>query len=301
MDIPNHRSLHKQPVPRGGGLSIVILIVFCLLTLYVKDYLDVYDVIVLLTSLIITASIAFIDDLRPVSTIYRALVYCVSAACLVFLMSPDLNQFVKIFAVVCIVWMVNLYNFMDGIDGLASVEAITTSVFAVFIFHHIAADDLFFISLTIACSSAGFLVWNWSPAKIFMGDVGSCTLGLLFSIIALLAYQKYAVPISVWLVLLSVFIADTSFTLLKRLLTGEIWYQAHKDHAYQQLVEQGASHKSVTTGVLIINVLFLWPLSYIVYAYSQYSLIVVLLNYGILAIYWWHIQTRSLKMATKNG
>ena len=293
LDLPNHRSLHENPTPRGGGLSIVLLVVVCLLTLYYVDLINLDTLLILFIPLCITAFIAYIDDHKPIPILIRALFYFVAAGVFFYLAQPGLSGVVVFLLIVSIVWMINLFNFMDGVDGLAAVETITTAGFAMLLFYKLQIDSLFWLSLVIVFASIGFLIRNWAPARIFLGDVGSCTLGLLLSMIAIISYLEYNISLAVWLVLLSVFIADASFTLLKRFLNRDKWYRAHKEHAYQRLVMSGYSHARVSKYVLCINIILLWPAAYWVYLHPEHSIIVVFLNYGILAILWFKIQTIS--------
>ncbi len=295
VDIPNHRSLHKSPVPRGGGVVIFLFILLAFFILYVLKIINLNEFLAFSLSLIITMLVALIDDRVSLSIKIRAFFYFISAISFLLFLKLEWGYGILFCIAICIVWMINLYNFMDGIDGIASIEAISVSLFSLFIFHQLQAQELFYLSLVLFSSTAGFLIWNWSPAKVFLGDVGSCSLGLIFSMIAIFSYVKYEVPVEIWLVLLSVFIADTSFTLIKRVFFGEKWYQAHKKHAYQVLISTEYSHKTVSILVFLFNILITWPFAYWIYLHSQHSVIVVLLNYAILLILWYKIQKTHIQ------
>lgn len=167
-----------------------------------------------------------------------------------------------------IVWLTNLYNFMDGIDGLAGMEAVSVGLAAGTL--ALAAGDhgLAAVSWLLASASAGFLVWNWPPAKIFMGDVSSGLLGFSFAVLAIASENSNALPLFTWLLLLGVFIVDATATLLLRIRRGERWYEPHRTHAYQLAVYAGHSHRQVTTVVLGVNVVlaalssvtWMWPM-----------------------------------------
>ena len=299
LDIPNNRSLHSSPTPRGGGLVIVICSIACLIYLYFIGQFKVSTVLAIVPSFCLVALIAWADDHKHIPIVIRVFAYLVSACWLVFFSGIHQNYILSLFFVFSILWLINLYNFMDGIDGLAALEAITTSAFAAIIFYELNADGLFLFALVVLGSTAGFLFWNWPPAKIFMGDVGSCSLGFIFSIMAILAYQNNVMHISVWLVLLSVFIADTSFTLMKRIVKGEKWYFAHKDHAYQKLIEYGHSHRTVALSITLLNIICLWPLAYYLAHNSKHFLIAVFINYCILGVLWLYIH--NLSVGTKDS
>jgi Fuc2NAc and GlcNAc transferase len=185
----------------------------------------------------------------------------------------------SLLAVIAIVWLINLYNFMDGIDGLAGLEAVTTGLGVAALAWWGGASGLAAAAALVAVSCGGFLWWNWPPAKIFMGDVGSGLLGYCFAVLALAGETSGAVPGAVWLILLAVFVFDATFTLISRVLRGEQWYTAHRSHAYQRGVQLGYSHRRVTTTVGGINTFILLPLAVVAVAYpvTQPWIVVVLL------------------------
>jgi Fuc2NAc and GlcNAc transferase len=154
-----------------------------------------------------------------------------------------------------IVWMTNLYNFMDGIDGLAGGEATIVCGFAGAL---IAASGQFGLALVawlLAASSAGFLAWNWAPARLFMGDVGSGFIGFVIAVLAVASENARALTLLGWVTLSSIFVVDATATLVRRALHGEQWYSAHRLHAYQRAVQAGLSHRRVTTIVLLLDLL----------------------------------------------
>jgi Fuc2NAc and GlcNAc transferase len=158
-----------------------------------------------------------------------------------------------ILGAVGIVWAINLYNFMDGIDGLAAVEAVSVGTIAGALLLAAGSTALATVTLLVAAASGGFLGWNWAPARIFMGDVGSGFLGYTFGTLALLSHRSGAVPLTLWLLVMGVFLFDATLTLLRRIARTERWYQAHRSHAYQRLVQAGSSHARVTTLALLVN------------------------------------------------
>ena len=166
-----------------------------------------------------------------------------------------------IFALLYLVWLLNLYNFMDGIDGIASVEAITTCLGACLLYVLVDAYALMAAPLVLAATVAGFLFWNFPPARIFMGDAGSGFLGIVLGVLSLQAAWVSSNLFYGWLILLGVFIVDATSTLLRRLLRGEKLYEAHRSHAYQYASRYYGSHLSVTLAVLLTNLLWLLPLA----------------------------------------
>jgi Fuc2NAc and GlcNAc transferase len=150
-----------------------------------------------------------------------------------------------------IVWLINLYNFMDGIDGIAGGNAVVVALFGGLLAMRAGDLELGVVIMLVAGASMGFLVWNWPPARIFMGDVGSGFLGYLFGVIALVSQRHGPTGAAVWLLLLGVFVFDSTVTLARRVLRREQWYAAHRSHAYQRLVQSGRTHRQVTAAVLL--------------------------------------------------
>ena len=276
MDVPNNRSSHSTPTPRGGGVSIVITFLAGLLYLWFIHLVSTDFLFALFGAGAIIAIIGFIDDHGHIAARWRLLGHFTSAIWLVFWLGglPVLTIFGESFnltwigdvlLIIGLVWFLNLYNFMDGIDGIASVEALSSTLIVIllflFVFNH---EDIVSLNIIMFAAVAGFLMWNFPPAKIFMGDAGSGFLGLMLGAIALsslhIAYQM----LWVWLILLGVFIVDATYTLLRRLMRGEKIYEAHRSHAYQYASRKYSSHLPVTLGVLFINISWLAPWSYVV-------------------------------------
>jgi Fuc2NAc and GlcNAc transferase len=152
-----------------------------------------------------------------------------------------------------IVWGINFYNFMDGIDGLAAGEAVTVSAAAILLLGGTGHADVVVVGALVGGSSAGFLLWNWPPARIFLGDVGSAFLGFLLAALAVMSENSGALPVAGWLLLLGVFFVDATLTVARRILSGEAWYRPHRSHAYQRAVQAGVSHRMVTLAVIGLN------------------------------------------------
>lgn len=255
LDHPNERSLHTQPTPRSGGIAIVA----GLLAGYVLGGVAGYGAPAqfwLLAALLPVATISFLDDRSGVPVSWRFAVHGVGAAALVWgaglifqaeflpglgvLRSSGVGA---LFALVYIVWMINLYNFMDGMDGFAGGMAVVGfGTFAVL--GGMAGHGAFtFLSLVVAASAGGFLLSNFPPARIFMGDVGSSVLGLLAAALSLWGARDGMFPFWVALLVFSPFIVDATVTLLRRFFHGERVWQAHRTHYYQRLVQLGWGHQ----------------------------------------------------------
>ena len=209
--------------------------------------------------------LGFYDDLRDLSPLFRFLVQLVSALLLLFFLAPLLPD-VSLWKWVLprlawvvpgafwAVWMLNLYNFMDGIDGLAGGEAAVASSFFFLVFAYYGESGWAIANLVIAAASMGFLIYNWPPARIFMGDGGSAFLGAFYGMQSVVAVLSTPVPFPVLVLPFANFILDTMFTLLRRMFRGETWYQAHRSHIYQRMTDLGMTHKKVTSIELLVVV-----------------------------------------------
>jgi UDP-N-acetylmuramyl pentapeptide phosphotransferase/UDP-N-acetylglucosamine-1-phosphate transferase len=248
LDVPNQRSMHSRPTPRGGGLVIVAgFLVGLLVWLAAGGSLSPRAVGWLLGALLV-AAVSFVDDLRPLPAAPRLATHVLGAAILT-LAGTQTAELLPV-AFVYITLVTNVYNFMDGIDGLATAQAIIAGS-ALAIAGLLLANPLIATAgglLTVA--SAGFLVFNLPPARVFMGDVGSTFLGFSFAGLTLLGNIGVGggrLPVEFGLIILAPFLFDSLVTLARRMLRGERWYTAHCSHFYQRLVQRGLSHGRVTS------------------------------------------------------
>jgi len=264
LDIPNERSSHSSPTPRGGGLAIAFTTLGGFILAATLGWINWELAVALSGGGFMIAVAGWIDDHRDLPALTRFAVQFLSAAWAVFWLgglpslsigfgSVSLGFVGSVLAVVGIVWAINLYNFVDGIDGLAAGEAVSTGVIGGLILLAMGYAGLAMVSLLIAAASAGFLPLNWAPAKLFMGDVGSGLLGYLFAVLAIASENSGAVPLLIWILLLGAFVFDATVTLFRRIARGERWYQAHHSHAYQRMVQAGRSHAQVSSMILIVN------------------------------------------------
>jgi Fuc2NAc and GlcNAc transferase len=256
VDIPNERSSHSIPTPHGGGIAIAISWFILLVYLYNTNNINNNLFFALLAGSIISI-ISYIDDLYDLSAKFRLTIQLiVSILGLIALGGLEKldfgiivieNQFItNSFAILMIIWFINLYNFLDGIDGYAGSEMIFLSIVGYLIF-----SDIHF--LVLATSVAGFLIFNWHKAKIFMGDVGSTLLGYNIAIFALY-YQNSGTSILVWITLFGLFWFDATLTLYRRYKNKEKLSQAHRKHTYQRAVQAGYRHDRVVLFSIGINI-----------------------------------------------
>ncbi len=277
LDHPNHRSLHIRPTPRGGGLTIALLVLVTLFLLRLTSLVSPVFFIALGPAALLVTVTGWIDDRRGLPAHWRGLTYLLSAVW-VTLWITGVSQLIDysrlVYMVIAaggIMWLINLYNFMDGSDGLAGSQAVITAGAGAWILLLAGEQGMAILLIVVSASATGFLIWNWPPARIFMGDAGSCLVGLVFGVVALASDVSNSVPFAVWLVLLSIFIGDTTMTLIKRIVTGETWYLAHRQHAYQRLVQMGMSHKQLTCAAISVNLLILVPAAFMVNTYQVYA------------------------------
>ena len=265
MDNPNHRSSHSIPTPRGGGWAIIgTVLLFWIGWLVWHDQISLATVAVPLIALAL-AFLSFLDDLKPLSAKVRLSAHAAAAILGLAALGGEgaLSSFVPFWldwpiTILGWVWFINLFNFMDGIDGISGVE--TASISAGFILFGLMNSfgvDISVPALLIFSATLGFLVWNWHPARIFLGDVGSVPLGfLLGSMLVDLASSDIGDGhfLVAALLLPLYYLVDATCTLVQRWRRGARLTEAHREHFYQRAVQGGLSHAQVSTRILVCNV-----------------------------------------------
>jgi Fuc2NAc and GlcNAc transferase len=274
IDVPNARSSHSVPTPRGGGVAIVAVVAVGLSALPFAGLASESLIWAVVGAGLGVAALGFADDHGHIAARWRLLGHFLASgwalfwlgglpALTVFGATLDLGWIGHLLALLFLVWMLNLYNFMDGIDGIASIEAICACLGAL-LCYAVAMPDrgpnaLGEIEWLLIAAVAGFGCWNFPRARIFMGDAGSGFLGITVAILTLNAAWVAPQLLWSWLILLGVFIVDATFTLLHRLLRGEAVYQAHRSHAYQAAARRVAAHVPVTVAAALITLGWLLP------------------------------------------
>jgi Fuc2NAc and GlcNAc transferase len=299
LDVPNPRSSHALPTPRGGGLAIVVAVLLATTVMYARGVVPGRLAGALLVGGPIIALIGFIDDLRSVSAAARLAVQFAALSWCVWSLGRlppinfgfailDLGVAGSVVAVIFLVWFLNLYNFMDGIDGIASVEAISVMGFATLLDYWQGGDfSTILLLLVVAAAVAGFLFWNWPPARIFMGDAGSGFLGFCVGAIACSTIVSGRFSIWIWLILLGAFIVDATVTLSRRWLRGARLAEAHRSHAYQRLSRKYGSHSKITLGLLCVNVFWLDPVAYLAACRPSFASLLTLMAWAPLVYAAW--------------
>ncbi|NSX09889.1 glycosyltransferase family 4 protein [Pseudomonas lini] len=290
MDVPNARSSHVVATPRGGGVAIVVAFIVSLVFLYAAGLIAPSAFFASAGAGLSIALIGFMDDHGHIAARWRLLGHFAAAVWLLgwmgglppialFGVYVDMGWAGHVLAAFYLVWLLNLYNFMDGIDGIASVEAMCACLGACLLYWLAGLDRLIWGPLLLAASVAGFLYWNFPPAKIFMGDAGSGFLGIVLGGLSLQAAWVSAPMLWAWLILLGVFIVDATFTLFRRLFRGEKVYEAHRSHAYQFASRRFGKHLPVTIAVGMINLFWLLPIAVCVTRFGLDGALGVILAY----------------------
>jgi len=264
LDRPNERSSHTIPTPTGGGLAPVgvLILIWCLVALAGKTPAAPFFIIVGLAALLTCEG--WIDDMHSISPFKRLLWQGASVLLAIIfapLPGPVFGGWLPpiadgLIAGLAWVWFINLFNFMDGIDGLAGGETVSTGIGIAVVAGILNLDgDLHVLGLTMAATVAGFVIFNWHPARIFMGDTGSIPLGFLLGwlLLNLAAHGQWAAAA----ILPLYFLFDATWTLVRRAYRGEKVWHAHREHLYQKAVRHGAGHDQVVRSVLIANLVFI--------------------------------------------
>jgi len=300
LDVPNARSSHAVATPRGGGVAIVLATLAAMPLLASTGALAWPIVWGFCGGGALVGLIGFLDDRGPIGRRWRLLGHFSAAAwVLVWLgglpsltvmgLVLDLGWLGHALAVLYLVWILNLTNFMDGLDGIAGVEVITVCLGGALLYVMAGtATTSLAAPLVLASATFGFLVWNWPPAKIFMGDVGSGFLGLMLAGFSLQAGWVSPKLFWGWVILLGVFIVDATVTLVGRVVRGEKFYEAHRSHGYQQAAELCRAHQPVTLAVGAINLFWLLPVAMLVGVNSVDGVLGVLIAYTplVAAVLW---------------
>ena len=265
LDHPTERSSHSIPMPRGGGLAIVILVLA--MSLWAASQIEITRSVIYIALGAILALVGWRDDLLSLSPNYRFLVQGLVGTISIlglgffrvvripFFGEVDLGAVGIIITFLWIIGMINAYNFMDGIDGMAGGVAIVAGLGWMTLSGNVNNPFVFWVALSIAATSLGFLGHNWPPAKIFMGDVASTFLGYSFAVLPLLSADQSGDALTIGTILMWVVIMDTFMTFLRRLMRGENVFSGHRTHLFQQLVVGGYKHGTISALYIFLTFL----------------------------------------------
>lgn len=286
LDVPNARSSHTVSTPRGGGAAIVIAFSAGVVIVWAFRGIETEVALAVTGAGLLVAGIGLWDDHGHIPLKLRLLVHFAAAFWALYWLggAPPLQLFGFFFqagwlsvglGAVFLVWLLNLFNFMDGIDGIAGSVAVFIAAGGALLAWFAGLEDLAIISSLLAMATLGFLIWNWPPAKIFMGDAGSGFLGVVLGILAYAGAGEGAVSLWSWLILFGVFLVDATITLFRRMLRGERWYEAHCSHAYQWSARRWG-HLKVTIAVNLVNCCWLFPMAYTAFLYPEWGAVIAL-------------------------
>ena len=299
---PVARSAHSQRTPSSGGLVLLLVFAVCLGLLAWQGLLPLPHTMAL-AAVVFVALVGLWDDVRHIPPGLRVTLHTLAALWAVGWLGGlpyldfgpwrlDNAYLMGGLTLLGLVWLLNLYNFMDGIDGIAGSQALFVILMTLLLVSGsmvmgniddgsataraalgtVASLDelapgLLWLYGALTAATAGFLCRNWPPARLFMGDSGSGLLGFSLGLLSLMTIQQTAMSLWTWLLLLGVFVTDATVTLLRRMLSGRRWYESHASHAYQYAARRYGSHGRVTGAVILINLLWLAPLAWLSMAY----------------------------------
>ena len=274
LDMPGDRQSHTTPTATGGGIGIMAALAVFSLVSSIWQPLDPAWNQQVIPAVVLLSLLGWLDDQRPLSAMLRLFVQLgVSFGLLVFLKGDagPLNWLWVAGGGIVLVWVVNFYNFMDGSHGMAGFQGLFSGIFLGILFSMGNAWHLAVPALLLAAVCAGFLPWNFPQAKIFMGDAGSVPLGYAIAALAVIGLEQNLLTLPMALLVLSVFAVDSTLTLLGRVIRGERWYTAHKQHMYQRLIVQGWPHSRVLFLYQAINLCVVVPVAVLVNMYPNYA------------------------------
>jgi Fuc2NAc and GlcNAc transferase len=283
LDVPNERSSHRVVTPRGGGVAVVLVFTAAAAVLAVLGIVRTDLLIALGVGGVAIAVTGYFDDARRLPAGVRLTVQLAAAIwALVWLGSPQqlvlgdhvvyLGWAGPVLAVVSIIWTVNFFNFMDGIDGIAASEAVFVVCSGAFLSAVSGnATNIAALAAVFGAACLGFLTWNWPPARIFMGDAGSGYLGYVVAVLAVASSRRNPAGPWIWLILTGVFFVDATVTLIQRALRHERIHEAHRSHGYQYLARRWRSHRKVTLVVIIVNLVWLLPCALLAGRYPHWA------------------------------
>ncbi len=289
LDSPNERSSHAVPTPHGGGVPLLLAFYAGLLLAAALGAPWSSGLMLIALVSVLLMALGVVDDLRGLAVRTRMAAYgilCLASALLLLAdtalpQTPGPAGLLLVCAIAfALLWFLNLYNFMDGIDGIAGLQAVLALAAASLLLLLSGGDEtIALFCLLLAAAHTGFLVFNWPPARLFMGDAGSVPTGFLLAGLALVTALADQLSVYCWLILMACFIADASCTLLWRILTGQPFTEAHRLHAYQRLARRWQSHRAVDLLLLCIFLFWLLPLSVAAAVWPQIALILVIVTY----------------------
>jgi Fuc2NAc and GlcNAc transferase len=273
---PGERQSHRMATPTGGGLGLVFSIILTGFCLQLFQPLPGFWWQNMLPGILLLTIVGWVDDKNSVSTLHRLLIQLAVSLWLVgfgWSEFPLMNVGLFTVMVVAMVWMMNLYNFMDGSNGMAGFQGVFAGLVLALLFQNADEPAMALIALTVAGACGGFLPLNFPRARVFMGDVASVPLGFIFAALIVYGIQTDSLNLTSSILIMSMFIVDATLTLLKRAFRRERWYTAHAQHVYQRLIAQGWSHQRVLFVYQVTNVIWVLPTIVLAEIYPTYAIV----------------------------
>jgi len=293
-DIPNHRSMHKKAIPTSGGIAIGVScwIAICFIQFEVEF---LWAWLVASSAYLVVGAV---DDFRSRTVSLRFLLQVSIASILAaWLIYNAISKGDDVFPLVTVIILlslfmvgaVNLFNFMDGSDGLAASQSVVYFLLHAYLFTKVGESELTILAIVLCGVVSGFLVFNWRPAKIFMGDSGSYFLGSLCVSFAFFSYEK-GLGFYPSLILASPFLCDSVLTLIYRFFSGESWWEGHRSHVYQILLRQGLSARQLVLALIALHFFCIGPLFFLSIEYPALSLYCTLTTFGVMAFICYYLR-----------
>ena len=294
--IPNFRSLHQNVIPKGGGIAIAVSVLVGLLLFNLQNNLGMRHLMVFFIGGLVIAAAGYADDWYDIRPRYRLAVQMLASLWICFwfgglpvldlgFMKIHLGLFGDILLIISCLWFYNLYNFIDGIDGMAASATIFISLTMVVILLMEKQYDLAFILGLLAVANIGFILFNWPPARMFLGDSGTSFISYVVSAVAIASLWRNAVSIWVWLIVFGYYFSDTTLTTVIRALTVPRFYLPHRSHAYQNLARIWDSHLKTLLLVLAINLFWVLPFVWLVWKYPKHAAFAMVIAYAPILLF----------------
>ena len=284
----NFRTLHEKPTPRGGGIVFSMVFVLCVFYLYFINLVELELMLVFGIGAGLATTVGYIDDLKGIGSIKKLILQFLLVLLILYVFNGGPLNMIEYLAgwpswtisAFLLLWLINVYNFIDGIDGLAisgAVLILITLLLTFSITNH--TSNLVPLFLVLFASCIGFLFFNWPKASIFMGDSGSIFLGYCFGAFIVYSLMKNEISILTWLVVFGYYLGDTTTTTLMRIMLVKKWYHPHRSHAYQNLARKLDNHAIVSFGVMVYHILWLLPLAIWTVLKPNFGIIAVVLAF----------------------
>lgn len=299
LDQPGQRRSHLRATARGGGIGVVLAVVVSVVGASLVDVPVPWPLSIvagLVGALLLVAAVGWWDDHHSLPVLPRLAIQLVAVICLVGpLLASGLSVWWLLLLLPAGMWCINLHNFMDGIDALLAQQAVFVGVGLAALAWSFNEPVMAYAAASVATATAGFWIFNRPPARIFMGDVGSGSVGLL--LFGLSVFLWWADARAIWpvMILLSPFATDASLTLLTRVLRGRRWYSAHREHLYQWLVRRGMSHGRVDAAYMGWNLLVVAPAVWLAASHSDLAITITIVIYLTTAIVWLGLKRRLVR------